>query len=175
MKLESVVRYLSVLVTPRCWAQGYRIVKSFVDDRLLPYKDLRIPGSSTIHPSVNFYSEGNIEIGEEVIMQANGCLWASPNAKIIIGNIVGIGPGTMIFSSNHGYKLGSSFRDQPWVEKDVIIGSNVWIGSGVIIVAGVTIGSGSVIAAGSVVTKDIPADVVAAGSPCRVIKQLENE
>lgn len=53
------------------------------------------------------------------------------------------------------------------------IGNNVWLGGGVIVCPGVTIGDNSVIGAGSVVTKDVPANVVAAGNPCRVIRALD--
>jgi galactoside O-acetyltransferase len=57
----------------------------------------------------------------------------------------------------------------------VHIGRNVWIGSGVQVLPGVTIGDNSVIGGGSVVTKDIPADVVAFGVPCRVIREIEKK
>ena len=52
------------------------------------------------------------------------------------------------------------------------IGDNVWIGAGAIILPGVTVGDGSVIGAGSVVTKDVPGGVVAAGNPCRVLREI---
>ena len=70
-----------------------------------------------------------------------------------IGNHVFIGPNVGIYTANHPDK--------------------VWIGGGVTILPGVTIGDNSVIGAGSVVTKDIPANVVAAGNPCRIIKEAE--
>ncbi|RDX17212.1 maltose acetyltransferase, partial [Bifidobacterium longum] len=54
----------------------------------------------------------------------------------------------------------------------IVIGDNVWLGGGVIVCPGVTIGNNSVIGAGSVVTKDIPANVVAVGNPCRVIRTI---
>lgn len=56
--------------------------------------------------------------------------------------------------------------------KDVTIGENVWIGAGVVIVPGVQIGRNSVIGAGSIVTKDIPENVVAVGNPCRVLREI---
>jgi maltose O-acetyltransferase len=59
--------------------------------------------------------------------------------------------------------------------KPVVIGSDVWVGGGAIVCPGVTVGSRSVIGAGSVVTKDIPEDVFAAGNPCRVIRVLRME
>jgi len=60
----------------------------------------------------------------------------------------------------------------PELASPIIIGDNVWIGGGSIICAGITIGDNTTIGAGSVVVKDIPANVVAVGNPCRVIKQL---
>ena len=57
----------------------------------------------------------------------------------------------------------------------VSIGDDVWIGGGSIILPGVSIGSGTVIGAGSVVTKDIPGGVIAAGNPCRVIREITQE
>lgn len=57
----------------------------------------------------------------------------------------------------------------------VTIGDNVWIGSGTIIMPGVTIGSNSVIGAGSIVTKDIPADCIAVGNPCKVLREITDD
>ena len=65
-------------------------------------------------------------------------------------------------------------RKAGWqILKPIHVGDNVWFGSGVTVLPGVTIGSDSVIGAGSVVTRDIPAGVFAAGNPCRVIKKVE--
>lgn len=61
------------------------------------------------------------------------------------------------------------------VAKGVTIGDDVWIGGNVVINPGVTIGSGVVIGSGSVVTKDIPSGVIAAGNPCRVIREITEE
>jgi maltose O-acetyltransferase len=61
------------------------------------------------------------------------------------------------------------------INKPITIGENVWIGAGAIILGGVTIGDGSTIGAGSVVTRDIPAGVVAAGNPCRVIRTIARQ
>jgi maltose O-acetyltransferase len=59
--------------------------------------------------------------------------------------------------------------------RSITIGDDVWVGGGAVICPGVTIGDRSVIGAGSVVTKDIPADVFAAGNPCRAIRPLTQE
>lgn len=91
---------------------------------------------------------------------------------ISIGSDVIIGPGVKIFSENHVFSdAGVTIKDQGVTRKGVIIGDNCWIGASVTILDGVTIGSGSVIAAGSVVTRSIPKNTVAAGTPAKIIKQ----
>jgi maltose O-acetyltransferase len=80
-------------------------------------------------------------------------------------------PNVQIYTATHpvDWKERASGLE---LAKPITIGSNVWIGGGVVICPGVTIGERTVIGAGSVVTKDIPADVVAAGNPCKVIRSL---
>lgn len=111
----------------------------------------------------------------------------SPHAKIEIGDKCGFS-GTVIGAALH-IKLGNNVRcgantlitDSDWhtddprtgEDKAVIIEDNVWLGYGVKVLKGVHIGKNSLIGAGSIVTKDIPANVVAAGNPCRVIKSIQ--
>ena len=87
--------------------------------------------------------------------------------EIRIGNNVKCGANTLITDSD--WHLEDPRASQP---KPIIIGNNVWLGEGVKVLKGVTIGENTVIGAGSVITKDIPANVIAAGNPCRVIKEL---
>ncbi len=90
------------------------------------------------------------------------------NAKngIHFGSHIEIGPGAKILSVNHDfYDLYKSLPAAP-----IIIGDNVWIGANAVILPSVNIGAGSIIGAGSVVTKDIPPNVIAAGNPCKVIR-----
>ena len=89
-----------------------------------------------------------------------------------IGDRVFIGPNVGIYTANHPTDVRRREKGYEWV-LPVKIGNKVWIGGGVTILPGVTIGDNTVIAAGSVVTKDIPANVVAAGNPCKVIKEAE--
>lgn len=91
--------------------------------------------------------------------------------KIKIGDYVFMGPGVHIYAVNH--PLDPTLRKTgAEIGKDVVIGDNAWIGGGAIICPGVTIGEGTTIGAGSVVTKDIPANVLAVGNPCKVIKEI---
>jgi len=88
------------------------------------------------------------------------------NVGVTIGNNVLVGTNTMI-----GDRNGHESRFPEWQPKPVYIGNNVWIGMNSVIMRGVTIGDNVVIGANSVVTKDVPANTIAAGTPCKVIKE----
>ena len=103
---------------------------------------------------------------------ANFGLVALDCAHITIGEDVQIGPNVQLLPPTH--PLDPVARRAGWESADPItIEDNVWLGGGVIVVGGVTIGRDSVIGAGSVVTGDVPAGVVAVGSPARVIRSLD--
>ena len=102
---------------------------------------------------------------------ANYNLTLVDDGHIYIGDKVMFGPNVIVSTANH--PVDPSLRDRGLqYNKDVYIADNVWICSGVIIVPGVRIGKNSVIGAGSIVTKDIPANVVAVGNPCRVLREI---
>ena len=92
-------------------------------------------------------------------------------AHVTIGDNCFIGPNVSIYTACHSTDPVERNSRQEWA-KPVTIGHNVWIGGSVTILPGVTIGNNTTIGAGSVVTKDIPANVVAVGNPCKVIRQL---
>ena len=112
--------------------------------------------------------QGSIDIGDY-------CLIA-PGVEITAAKSIRIGANTMIAaecSINDCDWHGLYNRTRPFrCTKSVVLGNNVWLGAKVIVCKGVTIGDNSVIGAGSVVTSDIPANVVAAGNPARVVKEL---
>lgn len=112
----------------------------------------------------------NVHIGENFF--ANFNLTILDEAEVRIGNNVLIGPNVSIYTACH--PLDPDERNT-WVEwaEGVTIGDNVWIGGSVTILPGVRIGNNSVIGAGSVVTRDIPDNVVAAGNPARVIRHIQ--
>lgn len=93
---------------------------------------------------------------------------------ITIGNHVLLGPRVGIYTSNHAIDAEERIAGGCYA-KPVVIEDNVWIGGGVQINQGVTIGKNSIIGSGSVITKDIPANVVAAGVPCKVIRPITKE
>jgi len=93
-------------------------------------------------------------------------------APVTIGDDCFIGPNVSIYTACHSTDPEERRSRKEWAEP-VTIGNNVWIGGGVTILPGVTIGDNVTLGAGSVVTRDIPSDVVAAGNPCRVIRELK--
>ncbi|QQL45073.1 sugar O-acetyltransferase [Sulfuriroseicoccus oceanibius] len=129
---------------------------------------------------VPFYCDygKNISIGDHVYIGLN-CTFVD-NHKITIGNNTLIASGVDIATATHPVSAKERIIDDPartnkyrTMSAPVTIGNNCWIGANATIVPGVTIGDNTTIGAGSVVIKDIPANSLAAGNPCRVIRELE--
>ncbi|TGO04888.1 sugar O-acetyltransferase [Serinibacter arcticus] len=114
------------------------------------------------------YGEG-IHIGARTFVNYN--LTALDVATITIGEDCQIGPNVQLLTPTHPVDPQPR-RDKLEAAQPIVIGDNVWLGGGVIVCPGVTIGENSVIGAGAVVTRDIPANVVAVGNPARVVKQI---
>jgi maltose O-acetyltransferase len=92
-------------------------------------------------------------------------------APITIGRDVKIGPNVQLLTPTHPVDPAQRLAKLE-AARPIVIGDNVWLGGGAIVLAGVTIGANSVIGAGAVVTRDVPANVVVAGNPARVIREL---
>lgn len=111
----------------------------------------------------------NCYIGEGTFI--NHCAYLMDGGKITIGEHCYIGPYFGCYTAQH--PLLYTERNQGFEKATpVYIGKNCWIGASVTVLPGVTIGEGSVIGAGSIVNKDIPANVIAAGNPCKVIRKI---
>lgn len=111
----------------------------------------------------------NIEIGDNFYCNHNAVMLDA--AKITFGDYVFIAPNCGFYTAGHA--LDVEQRNQGLeIAYPITVGNNVWIGGGVSVIPGVSIGDDTVIAAGSVVTKDIPSGVIAAGNPCRVIREI---
>ena len=105
------------------------------------------------------------------MVYANYHLTCVDDTHIYIGDYTMLGPNVTIATAGH--PILPQLREQLYqYNMPVHIGRNCWIGAGVVIMPGVTVGDNTVIGAGSVVTKDIPADVVAVGNPCRVMREI---
>ena len=93
-------------------------------------------------------------------------------ATVTIGDDVQVGPNVQLLTPTHPVAAGPR-RDKWEAALPIVIGDNVWLGGGVIVCPGVTIGANTVVGAGSVVTRDLPPDVVAYGNPARVVRGVE--
>lgn len=125
-------------------------------------------GTPTITGSGNLYSR--LHIGE--FCWLNVGIFFNLGADIFVGDRAGIGHQVMILTETHD--IGEpARRTGPVRPLPVKIGAGVWIGARATILPGVTIGEGAVVAAGSLVTKDVPANVMIAGVPAKVIKELK--
>jgi maltose O-acetyltransferase len=111
----------------------------------------------------------NIELGERVFFNFN-CVVLDV-CRVRIGDFTMFGPGAQVLTPMH--PMDAALRRREEYGKPVDIGADVWVGAGALILPGVTIGSRSVIGAGSVVTRDVPDGVFAAGNPCRVVRAIE--
>ncbi len=148
----------------------------FVDRNVLLFED-RGGGKIELQDGVHLHRDiilqtgqgGSIFIGADVHIQPR-CLLSAYCSEIRIGAGTEIAPNCAFYPYNHGMSLGKKIRRLPLQSKGgIVIHDDVWLGYGVIVLDGVQIGSGAVVAAGSVVTKDIPANAIAAGVPARVI------
>ncbi|MFS0838937.1 sugar O-acetyltransferase [Paenibacillus sp. 1P03SA] len=114
----------------------------------------------------------NISLGENFYSNYN--LTVLDCNRVMIGDNVLIGPNVSIFTAGHAIHPEPR-RDGVEYALPVTIGSNVWIGGGAILNPGVSVGDNTIIGSGSVVTKDIPANVIAAGNPCRVLRPITED
>lgn len=129
-----------------------------------------IGGNCYIEPPLHANWAGkNVHFGKGVY--ANFNLTLVDDCDIYVGDYTMFGPNVVIAAAGH--PINPTLRRQAYQYNiPVHIGKNVWLGAGVLVMPGVTIGDNSVIGAGSVVTKDIPANVVAVGNPCRVLREI---
>lgn len=129
--------------------------------------------SSTMNIEAPFYCDYgiNITFGQNVFINHN-CVFLDC-AEISLGNNVFIAPNVGVYTATHPVDPYERNRGDEFA-KPIVIEDNVWIGGGVQIVPGVTIGKNSVIGTGSVVTKDIPANSIAVGNPCKVLRKVDN-
>ena len=136
-------------------------------------KQVATIGKNTkIHPTAFIRHGERVIMGEHCFINHNNVIQGGKHkAKVLMGNYVQTGPGVMIFAFNHGTEMnGIPMIDQDYFEADIIIEDDVWIGAGTIITAGVHIGKGCVIGSNSVVTKNLPENMICVGVPCKPIK-----
>jgi maltose O-acetyltransferase len=133
--------------------------------------DLFGAGGDSVWMQPPFYCDygSNILLGERVFFNFN-CVVLDV-CQVRIGDFTLFGPAVQIYTATH--PMDAMLRRSQEAGKPIEVGSDVWIGGAAILCPGVRIGSRSVIGAGSVVTRDIPEGVFAAGNPCRVIREID--
>lgn len=115
------------------------------------------------------FGGGHVHFGKNVY--ANFNLTLVDDTHIYVGDYTMLGPNVVIATAGH--PILPELREQAYqYNMPVRIGKNCWLGAGVIVLPGVSIGDNTVVGAGSVVTKDLPANVVAVGNPCRVLREI---
>ena len=131
-----------------------------------------IGGDCYIEPPLHSNFGGHhVHFGKNVY--ANFNLTLVDDTHIYVGDYTMISPNVTIATAGH--PILPVLREQAYqYNASVHIGRNCWLGAGVIVLPGVTIGDNSVIGAGSIVTKDIPANVIAVGNPCRVLREISD-
>ena len=132
--------------------------------------ELFAKGGESVWMQPPFYCDygSNIELGERVFFNFN-CIVLDV-CRVVVGDFTLFGPAVQIYTPMHPWN--AEFRRRQEYGKPVEIGSDVWVGGGAVILPGVRIGSRAVIGAGSIVTRDVPDGVFAAGNPCRVIREI---
>ena len=130
----------------------------------------RLGANAVVEPPFHCDYGSNISIGHDFYANT-GCVFLDC-ARIEIGDRVLFGPNVQLYAATH--PLESELRREGLeYAKPITIGDDAWIGGAVVVLPGVSIGDRAVIGAGSVVTRDVAADVVAAGNPCRPIREVE--
>jgi len=124
---------------------------------------------SILKPTLRCYYGFNIAIGKHTFINYD-CVFLDCN-KIMIGDEVQIAPGVHIYTATHPLDAKTRRAGLEYA-LPVSIGDGVWLGGRAIVCPGVSIGENTVIGAGSVVTRDLPANVLAVGSPCRIVREI---
>ena len=157
---EIIHRYNSL--SPSCAEERLSILKGLLghiaDDEIIVNQPFYCDYGKQISVGKRFFANFNLTILDE--------------ARVTIGDDCFIGPNVSIYTACHSTDPVERNTRIEWAEP-VTIGDNVWIGGSVTILPGVSIGNNVTIGAGSVVTKDIPDNVVAVGNPCKVIKTCQ--
>jgi len=140
------------------------------EKRRLIFMELFGAGGDSVWLQPPFYCDygAQIFLGQRVFFNFN-CVVLDV-CPVEIGDFTMFGPAVQIYTATHPLEAG--LRREREFAKPITIGSDVWVGGGAIICPGIRIGSRSVIGAGSVVTRDLPEGVIAAGNPCRILREV---
>lgn len=170
---------------PELWAEQVRCMDKLdefnltrvdqMDEREQMMRDMfaEVGPNCYIEPPLNANFGGRfLHLGEGVYFNSNVTL--VDDTHIWIGSHTLIGPNCVLAVAVHPVHPGLRAKGYQY-NKPIHIGENCWFGAGVLVMPGVTIGDNTIIGAGSVVTRDVPCDVIAVGNPCRVLREVTEE
>jgi maltose O-acetyltransferase len=140
------------------------------DEKLLMELFGRVGAGTVVEPPFHCDYGDNIGVGERFYANVGGVFLDC--AEITVGDRVLLGPCVHVYAATHPLDAEARRRGLEYA-LPVTIGDDVWIGGAAVVLSGVSIGDRAVVGAGSVVTRDVPADTVAAGNPCRPLRELE--
>lgn len=183
--IYGCIRYMpsDLMAGVRCWFYKMINLKIGTNSFISVGAQLDIWDSSVPHSIGNcfFLGEnsiisGGVTIGNNVSINSNVNIIASPPSLIRIGNDCLIGQNVLIRSDDHVFEdAGKLIREQGHIGANINIGNDVWLGANAIVLRGVCISAHSIVAAGSVVTKSFPPFSIIAGNPARLIKMRKNK
>jgi acetyltransferase-like isoleucine patch superfamily enzyme len=163
---------LGRLLRPAIWRQWVR-VGNFLGYDGAGISEATVGAGVRLSPTVSVRNGARVSIGAGAHIGQSCSLWAGDShGRIDIGDHALFAPDVFVTASNYDFDAGDGpVMDLPRREADVRIGADTWLGARVVVLPGVTIGDGTVVAAGSVVTRDLPPGVLAAGVPARVLRK----
>lgn len=138
-------------------------------DYVVPMRSLTISTDSTVSPLASIRFAERVEIGARANIGPWCAIWGGwSHTWARVGEGALLSPGVVLVAGNHGTSGTGPVRDEPFEEHDVEVGPGAWIGAHAVVV-GCRVGAGAVIGAGSVVTRDVPDNAIAVGTPARVV------
>jgi acetyltransferase-like isoleucine patch superfamily enzyme len=149
------------------------MIYEFVVENVWAKRVMHTNGKVSISSTARILYPANIHVGHKTNINRYCCLWASPNARISIGENCLTGPNVTILTSKYSIRGIDNFRKNVPIEKDVVIEDDVWLGANVVVLPGVRIGKGSVVGAGTVITKSVPAFSIVISRQEQVVKIRE--
>lgn len=155
---------------PHLWLHLLKLARYWSYAHVEPRRRLRAGPGLRMSPLASLRNGERISLGSHVHVGERCYLWAgNSSGRITLGDHVLLAPEVFITASNYGTAYGTPVMEQAKREADVVVGSDVWLGTRVVVLPGVTIGDGVVVGAGSIVSRSLPAQCIAVGSPARVV------
>ena len=160
------LRSLGVRLGGYCWLRSVRVPRC--------WEDITLEAGVSLDDGVTLLCSGPPRVNKLVLrsgVYVNRFTIFDAHESIEVEPDVMIGPHCYLTDADHGHARGALVRNLPMTTAPVRVGAGAWLGAGVIVLKGVTIGPGAIIGAGSVVTRDVPANGIAVGSPARVVRE----